>query len=329
MVLYPIRQRHNNRRAIALTATACSAMVQRVVPTNASTNCSPPSWSWTAVADLIRLRNQSGTWLLMWPSLWALVLANHGRPPLWLVCVFALGSFVMRSLGVVINDMADRDFDKHVARTSQRPLAAGRLTVGHALVVALWLTLIAAGLVSTLNWLTISLSPIALLLAAVYPFCKRWIHMPQAVLGIAFGWGAIMAWAASRATIDPQAWWLFGATTCWAVAYDTIYALQDREDDQRIGVKSSALLFGPTVPLAVGLFLTGMMGCLLTAGYLSGLGMGYYLMLALVGGIFLRQVRRLGFSIAPHAAFEMFYQHVYVGAAILIALWIGTFGTSP
>lgn len=281
------------------------------------------------MADLIRLRNQSGTWLLMWPSLWALILANHGHPPLWLVCVFALGSFVMRSLGVVINDVADRDFDKHVARTSHRPLAAGRLTLGHALVVAFGLALIAAGLVSTLNWLTICLSPIALFLASIYPFCKRWIHMPQAVLGVAFGWGAIMAWAASHATVDPQAWWLLGATTCWAIAYDTIYALQDREDDQRIGVKSSALLFGPTVPMAVGLFFIGMIGCLLAAGYLSDLGMGYYLMLALLGGIFLRQVRRLRFPITPHAAFGMFYQHVYVGAAILIALWIGTLGTTP
>ncbi len=305
-------------------------MVQRVVPTDASTtSSSPPSWSWAAAADLIRLRNQSGTWLLMWPSLWALLLANQGRPPLRLVCVFALGSFVMRSLGVVINDVADRRFDKHVARTSHRPLAAGRLTLGHALVVALSLTLLAAGLVSTLNWVTISLSPIALFLASIYPFCKRWIHMPQAVLGIAFGWGAIMAWAASCGTIDLQAWWLFAATTCWAVAYDTIYALQDREDDQRIGVKSSALLFGSAVPLAVGLFLAGMMGCLVAAGHWSGLGAGYYVMLTLIGGIFLQQVRRLRFPIAPHTAFGMFYQHVYVGAAILAALWIGTLSATP
>lgn len=305
-------------------------MVQRVVPTDASTtSSSPPSWSWAAVADLIRLRNQSGTWLLMWPSLWALLLANHGRPPLRLVCAFALGSFVMRSLGVVINDVADRHFDKHVARTSHRPLAAGRLTLGHALVVALGLTLLAAGLVSTLNWFTISLSPIALFLASIYPFCKRWIHMPQAVLGIAFGWGAIMAWAASCGTVDPQAWWLFAATTCWAVAYDTIYALQDREDDRRIGVKSSALFFGSAVPLAVGLFLVGMMGCLVAAGHLSGLGAGYYLVLTLLGGIFLQQVRRLRCPIAPHTAFGMFYQHVYVGAAILVALWIGTLSATP
>ncbi len=265
----------------------------------------------------------------MLPSLWALVLAKQGHPPLWLIGVFALGSFVMRSLGVVINDVADRKFDKHVARTSTRPLAAGRLTLVHAMVVAFSLALLAAALVATLNGLTIALSPIALFLASIYPFCKRWIHMPQAVLGIAFGWGSIMAWAASRATIEPQAWWLFGATICWAIAYDTIYALQDREDDQRIGVKSSALFFGTRVPLAVGLFLMGMMGCLIAAGQLSGLGVGYYVILALLGGICLRQVRRLRVPLAPHEAFGIFYEHVYVGAAILVALWIGTLSTAP
>ena len=265
----------------------------------------------------------------MLPSLWALVLANQGHPPLWLIGVFALGSFVMRSLGVVINDVADRKFDKHVARTSARPLAAGRLTLTHAMVVGVTLALLAATLVGTLNWLTIALSPIALFLASIYPFCKRWIHMPQAVLGIAFGWGAIMAWAASRATIDPQAWWLFGATICWAIAYDTIYALQDREDDLRIGVKSSAIFFGSAVPLAVGVFFVGMLACLIEAGRISGLGIGYYVVVALLGGFFLQQVRRLRVPLAPHAAFEMFYQHVYIGASILIALWIGTLGTTP
>lgn len=265
----------------------------------------------------------------MWPSLWALVLANQGRPPLWLIGVFVLGSFLMRSLGVVINDVADRKFDKHVARTSRRPLASGRLTLGHAVIVASSLTAMAAVLVGMLNWATIRLSPIALFLAAIYPFCKRWIHVPQAVLGIAFGWGAVMAWAASRGTIDPQAWWLFGATICWAIAYDTIYALQDREDDQRIGVKSSALLFGSAVSPAVGMFLTGMVGCLIMAGRLSGLGIGYYAILALISGIFLRQVRRLRVPLAPHEAFGMFYEHVYVGAGVLMALWIGTVGGTP
>ncbi len=304
-------------------------MVQRVVPANDSTERSPPPWSWSAVADLIRLRNQSGTWLLMLPSLWALVLANHGRPPMWLVADFALGAFVMRSLGVVFNDLADRNFDKHVARTSTRPLAAGRLLPRQAGLVALSLTVLAAALVSPLNWLTILLSPVALFLAAVYPFCKRWIHIPQAVLGIAFGWGAVMAWSASRNTVGPSAWWLFAATTCWAIAYDTIYALQDREDDRRIGVKSSALLFGTAVPAAVGLFLMGMVVCLAMAGQLSGLGMGYYAVLTLLAGVFVWQARRLRFPVTPPDAFRMFQQHVYAGVAILIALWLGTLDNNP
>lgn len=307
-----------------MTGSLCSVKVQRVISANDSTEGDSPAWTWSAVADLIRLNNQSGTWLLLLPSLWSLVLANHGRPPLWLVCVFVLGAFVMRSLGVVFNDLADRDFDKHVARTSNRPLASGRLAPRQALLVALVLALFAAGLVATLNWFTVLLSPIALLLAAVYPFCKRWIHIPQAVLGIAFGWGAIMAWAASRGTIAPPAWWLFAATTCWAVAYDTIYALQDREDDRRIGVKSSALFFGTGVPLAVGLFLLGMLVCLIIVGQLSGLWMGYYVALMLLAGVFLWQARRLRFPVTPPQAFIMFQQHVLAGLVILITLWIST-----
>ena len=281
------------------------------------------------MADLIRLRNQSGTWLLLLPSLWSLVLANQGRPPMWLLGVFTLGAFVMRSLGVVFNDLADRNFDKHVARTRTRPLAAGRLAPRQALLVALGLAVIAAALVITLNPFTMLLSPIALFLAAIYPFSKRWIQIPQGVLGIAFGWGAVMAWAASRGSIEAPAWWLFAATTCWAIAYDTIYALQDCEDDRRIGVKSSALLFGEAVPVAVGVFLVGMVLCLVVAGQLSGLRMGYYLVLTLPAGVFLWQIRRLQAPVTPHIAFAMFKQHVYSGVAILVGIWIGTFNQTP
>lgn len=300
-------------------------MVELVNLANDPVDRSAPPWSWAAVADLIRLRNQSGTWLLMLPSLWSLVLANHGRPPLSLLGVFALGAFVMRSLGVVFNDLADRNFDKHVTRTSSRPLAAGRMAPRQALLVALVLAIVAALLVLTLNIFTILLSPIALFLAAIYPFSKRWIQIPQAVLGIAFGWGAIMAWGASRCTIDQPAWLLFAATVCWAIAYDTIYALQDREDDRRIGVKSSALLFGEAVPWAVGFFLSGMMICLIAAGQLSGLRMGYHLVLGLLVGLFAWQVRQLTVPVTPRAAFLMFRQHVYAGATVLLGIWIGTF----
>ena len=304
-------------------------MVLRVISSTDSRASVSPRWTWGAVADLIRLDNQAGTLLLLLPSLWSLVLANHGHPPIWLIGTFILGAFVMRSLGVVFNDLADRNFDKHVARTSNRPLAASRLVPRQALLVALGLAVIAAGLVATLNWLTILLSPIALGLAAVYPFCKRWIHIPQAVLGIAFGWGAIMAWAASRGTIAPAAWWLFAATACWAVAYDTIYALQDREDDRRIGVKSSALLFGAAVPTAVGLFLLAMLVCLVIVGQLSSLRMGYYIALTLLAGVFLWQARRLRFPVTPPQAFTMFQQHVLAGLVILITLWMSTSNELP
>ncbi len=329
VLLYPIWRRHNNRRARALTGSVCFVMVQRVSSSHDSTERPSPPWTWSAIAALIRLDNQSGTLLLLLPSLWSLVLSNHGRPPFWLVVTFILGAFVMRSLGVVFNDLADRNFDKHVARTRNRPLASGQLVPRQAFLVALVLAMVAACLVATLNLLTVLLSPIALLLAAVYPFCKRWIQIPQAVLGIAFGWGTIMAWTASSGTIAPAAWWLFAATTCWAVAYDTIYALQDREDDRRIGVKSSALLFGTGVPTAVGLFLLGMIACLIVVGQLSDLGMGYYGALTLLAGMFLWQARRLRCPVTPPQAFTMFQQHVLAGLVILITLWISTANGLP
>ena len=265
----------------------------------------------------------------MLPSLWSLVLATQGRPPLTLLGIFILGAFVMRSLGVVLNDLADRHVDQQVARTSHRPLADGRLSPRQAQLIALILTGCAALLVLMLNRLTMLLSPIALFLAAIYPFSKRWVHIPQAVLGIAFGWGTIMAWTAARGTIEPPAWWLFGATICWAIAYDTIYALQDREDDRRIGVKSSALFFGDAVPAAVGVFLGGMVLCLVMAGQSSGLRMEFYLMLALLSGLFVWQGRRLSTSVSPREAFNMFWQHVYIGAVVLLGIWFSTGNNAP
>ncbi len=260
----------------------------------------------------------------MLPSLWSLVLASHGRPSMALMGIFILGAFVMRSLGVVLNDLADRDFDRQVARTRGRPLANGRLVPHQALIVALTLAISAGLLVWTLNLFTILLSPIALFLAAIYPFSKRWIHLPQAVLGMAFGWGAIMAWAASRGRIDPPAWLLFGATICWALAYDTIYALQDQDDDRRIGVKSSALYFGKAVPSAVGVFLAGMVACLVWAGQATNLQLGYYTVLVLVAGWFWWQVERLKVSVSPRSAAVLFQQHVYAGMLILLGIWLGT-----
>jgi 4-hydroxybenzoate polyprenyltransferase len=278
---------------------------------------------WVSFGELIRLRNQSGTWLLMLPSLWALVLANRGRPPLLLLLVFAAGSFLMRSLGVILNDLADRRFDRQVARTRERPLASGALTVPQALAAAALLLAAAAGLVLTLNTMAVALSPIALLLAALYPYAKRVLHIPQAMLGVAFGWGVIMAWAASRAHVEAPAWLLFAATVCWAIAYDTIYALQDRDDDARIGVKSAAVLFGRYTWGAVGICLTAMLGCLALAGYLCSELPVYYGVLTMVGVFFAFQLRKLRGPVPPQTAFALFKQHIWAGTAILFGMWAG------
>lgn len=282
-----------------------------------------PRLTWSNVSRLIRLPNQTGTWLLLLPTLWALVLAARGLPPWHLIVIFTLGSFLMRSVGVVLNDLADRSFDRHVARTQRRPLASGELTPRQALIVLTILLALAALLVLLLNVMTILLSPIALLLAALYPFAKRIIHIPQAILGIAFGWGTIMAWTASRGTIDAPAWFIFAATICWAIGYDTIYALQDQEDDRRIGVKSSALFFGPYTWLAVGIALAVMLTLLGIAGWIAQIGWIFYGVLAAVGLYCVKQVVELRSPVQPARAFNLFHEHVWLGSAILASLITG------
>ncbi len=259
----------------------------------------------------------------MLPTLWSLALAARGIPPLHLLVIFVTGSFVMRSAGVVLNDLADRSFDRHVTRTRVRPLASGELSPTHALLVVGFFLLLAGILVLLLDPLTILLSPIAVLLAGMYPFAKRVIHVPQAMLGIAFGWGTIMAWAASRGTIEAPAWCLFAATVCWAVGYDTIYALQDREDDRRIGMKSSALLFGSSTWIAVGAVFCAMLLLLGLAGWLAHIGWLYYAALAAVGVWCLRQALQLKQTVSAPTAFHMFQQHVWVGAALFIGMIAG------
>jgi 4-hydroxybenzoate polyprenyltransferase len=276
--------------------------------------------SWSAVTRLIRLRSQTGTWLLLLPTLWSLILAARGIPPWPLIVIFSLGSFLMRSAGVVLNDLADRRFDRHVTRTQHRPLASGELRPWHALVVVSILLAGACLLVLSLNSFTIMLSPIALLLAWLYPFAKRVVQIPQAMLGIAFGWGTIMAWAASHGSIDAPAWLIFAATACWAVGYDTIYALQDREDDERIGVKSSALFFGSSAWLAVGISFTAMVVLLGLAGWLTQIGWFFYGVLAGVSLFCATQALKLRNADAPLPAFDMFRQHVWVGTALLAGL---------
>ena len=276
-------------------------------------------------ADLIRLPNQTGTLLLLLPSLWALVLASKGSPDPALLAVFTLGAFFMRSAGVVVNDLADRFIDRKVSRTRYRPLACGTISPKQALLVVAVLSLLAASLLLFLPPLAIALSPIAILLATLYPFSKRVFHMPQLILGVTFGWGVVMAWAAVRNQIEFPMWLLFAATVFWAIAYDTIYALQDREDDLKIGVKSSAILFGAWTWLSVGGFLGLMLLSLGLAAWWMQLSPGFYGVLAGIGGFLSQQVWRLRGEVGQSLAFSMFKQHIWIGLVILAGIWVSVF----
>lgn len=277
-----------------------------------------------AFANLIRLFNQTGTLLLLFPALWSLVLASHGWPATDLLIIFVLGSFIMRSAGVIMNDLADRSFDGQVERTRHRPLVSGQLRPKHALSLLAVLLTIAAGLLYFLNPLTWLLSPVALLLAGLYPFCKRFLHIPQLMLGVAFGWGGVMAWAAVRDELESGTWLLFAATICWAIVYDTIYAIQDKEDDKKIGVKSSAILFGSYTWLGVGLASFFMLLFLSLAGQVSNLGTEYFLGLMLVAVLVGYQVILLRLEITTELAFKLFKQHGWVGMIVLAGLFFGT-----
>ena len=273
--------------------------------------------SLSACGRLIRLQNQTGTLLLLLPTLWALVLASRGFPPWRLTAIFIIGSFLMRSAGVVLNDLIDRSLDRHVTRTRSRPLASGELAPVHAVAILIVLVTLAAALLLFLDPMTAMLSPVAFLLAALYPFAKRVIHIPQAMLGLAFGWGTIMAWSAVQGTLTATAWCLYAATLCWAIGYDTIYALQDRDDDRRIGVKSSAIFFGSLTWLAVGVALGGMLLLLNLAGWLTQVGWPYYVVLLAVGFFCVWQVLLLRHNTSASTALSMFQQHVWIGTAVL------------
>ncbi|QWE00165.1 4-hydroxybenzoate octaprenyltransferase [Polynucleobacter sp. JS-Mosq-20-D10] len=206
-----------------------------------------------AYAYLIRLDKPIGTLLLLWPTLWALWLASGGIPKWHLLIIFILGTFLMRSAGCAMNDYADQDFDRHVLRTKNRPITSGKISGKEALAVAATLALIAYLLIQPLNALTQELSFFALALAIIYPFTKRFFAIPQAVLGIAFGFGIPMAYAAVLDFIPMEAWILFVGNIFWAIAYDTAYAMVDRDDDLRLGLRTSAITFGRFDVLAIAL----------------------------------------------------------------------------
>ncbi|MFL6646753.1 MAG: 4-hydroxybenzoate octaprenyltransferase [Sulfurifustis sp.] len=270
-------------------------------------------------AVLMRLDRPIGSLLLLWPTLWALWFASGGRPDPRILMVFVIGVFLMRSAGCVINDYADRGFDPHVERTRNRPIATGRVEPREALVLFTVLCGAAFALVLTLNRLTIGLSVIGAVLAATYPFLKRWTHLPQFYLGMAFGWGIPMAFAAQLDAVPAVAWWLLAANICWSVAYDTAYAMSDRPDDLRIGVKSTAILFGKYDRLMVGVFHALTLLLLVYVGRLTGRGILYYAGLAIAAGIALYE-QWLIRARARDACFKAFLDNNRFGAAVFFGL---------
>lgn len=271
-----------------------------------------------AMSELIRLPSQYGTLLVLAPTLWSLFIASEGRPGAHHLFVFIAGAFLMRSAGCAINDIADRGFDKFVERTKRRPLADGRLGLAEAVLVFVVLSLAAFALVLTLNRLTVALSFVAIALAAGYPFVKRVSHFPQTVLGMAFGWGAVMAWAAVKGNLSLTPLLIFAANIFWSMAYDTIYALMDIEDDRRIGVKSTAIFFGGRVYQALtGLYLL-MAGCLVLAGFTAGLGLLYYIGIAICLVVFMAVVFMVRGRPVREVAFRGFYLNAWAGIMLLV-----------
>jgi 4-hydroxybenzoate polyprenyltransferase len=268
---------------------------------------------------LMRLDKPIGILLLLWPTLWALWIASAGRPGWLLVWIFTLGTVLMRSAGCVVNDYADREFDRHVERTRERPLTAGKVGVGEALVLAAVLVALAALLILPLSRLVWLLAGVALFLAGSYPFATRLFAIPQAYLGIAFGFGIPMAFAAMQDTVPPLGWWLLLANIFWAIAYDTEYAMVDRNDDLRIGIKTSAITFGRYDVAAV-MFCYGItIGLLAWIGTRLGYGSLYFAGLAVATGIALYHWTLIR-GRERMACFRAFLHNNWLGAAVFAGI---------
>lgn len=268
---------------------------------------------------LMRADKPVGSYLLLWPTLWALMIAAQGLPPWWITAIFVAGVFVMRSAGCVINDYADRKVDGKVARTNARPLVSGVVTEKQALGLFATLVGVAFLLVLALNWQTIVLSIGALGLAAVYPFMKRYTHLPQVVLGAAFAWAIPMAFMAVNEAVPSIAWWLFSINVLWTVAYDTEYAMVDRNDDLQIGVKSTAILFGQYDRLIIGLLQLSVVVMLFALGQYLHFTLPFYLGVLVAVVLFAYQ-QRLIYGRDRQACFTAFLNNNYVGMAIAIGI---------
>lgn len=268
---------------------------------------------------LMRFDRPIGTYLVLWPTLWALWLAAEGVPPIGTLLIFVVGVVLMRAAGCVINDYADRHIDGHVERTQARPLATGEVSVKEALWLFAGMCLLAFLLVLLTNRLTVLLSFAALALAASYPFMKRYTHFPQAVLGAAFAWSVPMAFAAVQGTLPAELWLIYIAVVIWTVAYDTFYAMVDREDDLKIGVKSMAIYFGNEDRLITGLLQFSVLFILLIMGARFHLGFIYFVGVAVAAGLFVYQ-QRLIKNRRREKCFQAFLNNNYVGMAVFAGI---------
>lgn len=267
---------------------------------------------------LMRFDKPIGIFLLLWPTYWALWLANHGMPPLKLLLIFSLGTVFMRAAGCVINDIADRDFDGHVTRTKKRPLASGELTVRQACAALMVMLLLSASLLFFLNKLVIILAMIGLLLTFIYPFCKRFLPTPQMVLGFAFSWGIPMAFAASQNTVPMSAIWLMLLTYCWIVAYDSAYAMSDIKDDLTIGIHSTAIFFGRFDKIMIGILQGAVTVLWIVIAKLYHLPMIFYGALTIATMLFVYQQFLIRHR-EEKACFRAFLNNHYYG----LVIWLG------
>ena len=273
-------------------------------------------------AQLIRLDKPIGWLLLLWPTLWALWLANNGKPTLHLLVVFVMGVFLTRSAGVVVNDLVDRDFDRFVERTKDRPIATGRVSQTEAIMVIAVLGISAFLLVLTTNRLTVLLSIFAVCLTLLYPFMKRYTYLPQVFLGFAFSWGIPMAFAASTNGVPAITWLIFATNMLWVLIYDTIYAMVDREDDLRIGLKSTAILLDDADRLIIGIIQVMFVAALFSIGQQTGLGTTYYIAL-LLAAVLLTYQQYLIYDRTPEKCFKAFLNNNWVGLIIFSGIVLG------
>ena len=270
---------------------------------------------------LIRLNRPIGIFLLLWPTLWGLWIASEGFPNTKILVVFLFGVFLIRSAGCILNDIIDKDFDKFVARTQNRPLASDKLSSIEAFIVAISLIFIAFLLVLTTNTLTVQLSFVAIILAGTYPFLKRHTYLPQFFLGLTFGWSIPMAFAATTNSIPKIAWLLLIANILWAVVYDTIYAMIDREDDLKIGIKSTAILFDDADRFIIGLIQSLVLIALIIIGQQASLNTIYYFSLIIGGCLFLYQLYLIR-NRDPKKCMQAFLNNNWFGLVVFIGLFI-------